>query len=218
MSNYQLSNNFNNTYYYLILKFKLKLSDDILLNIGNYISLYDCITYWKLISQEKHRFTQDVLPCIDRGYKLVGNDDFMNGCTDCYYYGFPYEGFCIGHADDEYLDDIYENLRHMSYNDFQKNKDRLFVIDYHTYKLLYNDYSKNIDIRQKIDMNRWITYKSEKLTKEILNNIVFKNTFPKNMIPVAEIKKDLSCKSIDKFYDWDQSLIMDDPNDYYWSI
>ena len=73
---------------------------------------------WKKMPYWKNRFTQDVIPNLNKGFRLVGfwqnhiQDGILNGCANCYHYGNGY--LCPDCEDDSNI-----VLGHMSYAEFQ---------------------------------------------------------------------------------------------------
>jgi len=95
------------------------LSNDIINIIWLYIPTWRKIPYWK------NRFTQDVLPCINKGYHIVSVSIYDNGrripCVNCYAYGYKNDeqicSNCIKirrHLDNGYNFDI----DHYSYKEY----------------------------------------------------------------------------------------------------
>lgn len=81
--------------------------------------------YWK------NRFTQDVLPFISKGYKLVvyEHGEYGSfGCTNCYAYGI--DGACSNCWS---LSPRAEDMHHMSYEEFRQESCRFHPYTYETY-------------------------------------------------------------------------------------
>jgi len=81
--------------------------------------------YWK------NRFTQDVLPLINKGYRLVVYNHDENEtyyCTNCYAYGL--DGAC---SNCWYYSPRTEDMRHMSYEEFRQESCRFHPHTYETF-------------------------------------------------------------------------------------
>jgi len=71
---------------------------------------------WEIVPHWRHRFTQDVLPGINKGFRLVSRitiDGIVHKCTNCYAYGN--NGLCLNCENDE---DEFDDLDYMSFEEF----------------------------------------------------------------------------------------------------
>jgi hypothetical protein len=129
------------------------------------------IPYWK------NRFTQDVLPLLDQGYRLIGHE-----CENCYIFG---ENDCYDHDNNIDL-----SLNFVSFNEFKQNTNSsikfwsfehfntIFGLgEYEEWHLIKQEWYFTWDVSNKEGYNGFPNQVQNlnPLRLAILNNKVFKN-------------------------------------------
>ena len=131
------------------------LNNNDIIDHNKYIEMFKEFTYnYNIIDSTvvvdhtkhwKNRFTQDVIPLVNKGYRLVAYDhgeleSFY--CTNCYHHGDGWE--CSNCWN---FDPTSEDMRHMSYEEFRQESGRFHPYTYETYCNIYryNRYRSKFD-------------------------------------------------------------------------